>query len=99
MGTYVPFNFIQQTYCILFLTNNKYANTHVYALVRFNQPNSEQPAGAKKAQRSIVENIFQRNSELPAGAEKASLELSPTLDRSKYISRQRYGGFEPASNR
>jgi hypothetical protein len=93
---YVPLGFIQQTYCILFSTNHKYANTHVYANVRFNQPNSEQPAGAKQAGCELfnarsLRSFFYRNNELPAGAKKASLELSPTLDRSEYIFKKKEG--------
>jgi hypothetical protein len=62
--------------------------------ILFRQRNNEQPAGAKQMACELFNArslglLFKRNNELPAGAEKASLEISPTLDRSEYISKKR----------
>jgi hypothetical protein len=101
---YVPFNFIQQTYCILFLTNHKYDNTHVYAQVdSTNQIASNPPARKNRLFGSSTldcfDLFFQKKQRAARWREKVSLELSPTLDRSQNILRQRYGEFEPANNR
>jgi hypothetical protein len=89
-----------------FLTNHKYANTHVYAHVRFIQPNSEQPVGAKQAGCELfnarsLRSFFSKKQRAARWREKSISGALPNarLLRVYFLKRLKYAGCEPANDR